>query len=545
MSAHTWISHAAAGGVPDYYARYLAGEPLGAGDLARRCPDLDALATFARGRLGAGLPDALSDALAERARRLGGSEATQHAITETGAGRAVFVFAGQQPGLLAGPLYTLHKAATAVAAARALTARGVPAFPAFWIASDDADLDETGTVYAPGPDRGLRKARLQGTYEAGTLAGDVPVGENDAAFDTLFPDASDAFRARIARMTGAAEDLGDFLAVLLHRAFGADGIVPVDSRTVALREAAAPLVRRYLDVHAQVAERVNAAGDELEPILGTRPLHESSAQSALFEIDTSGRRMKIESPEAAQEIDAARLSAGVVLRPFVQEHVFPTAGFVVGPGELAYLVQSESAAELLGVERSPFVPRLAATWIDDTLVELAEIAGGWEALIQDPAPAVEARVRRELPDRLVRALTALREATTAGFAEIEAFAEREGDKGLAQIGEASRKKADYQIGRVESHALDRARKAAAARGLVLTNVAEFLRPRKGGQERTLSTLWPLDGMDAPVLGARAVAAATLHLESLSLGTAGHALIRVDAEDQRAKEESWGERCESA
>jgi hypothetical protein len=80
---------------------------------------------------------------------------------------------------------------------------------------------------------------------------------------------------------------------------------------------------------------------------------------------------------------------------------------------------------------------------------------------------------------------------------------------------------------------------------VLTNVAEFLRPRKGGQERTLSALWPLAAMDAAALGARVVEAAGEHLERLSSNDTAHALIPLGGEDAGAKEESWGERCESA
>lgn len=545
-TATDWLDHDAAGGIPDPYARYLAGEPLHAGGPERRCPDLESLTAYATDRLGAKIPRDLADALTEQATRLGGGDTSLEAIADAREGRAVLVFAGQQPGLLAGPLYTLHKAATAVAAARALTVAGVRAHPAFWIAADDADLDETGTAYAPGPDRGLRKATLTGKYPAGTACGDVPSSENVAVFETLFPEGPEELRAFVRGCGERGRDIGTFLAVVLHRLFGMHGIVPVDSRTPALRRAAAPLVRRYIEVHADVAARVNAAGAAIEASGGARPIHETSAASALFAVDEEGRRAKLETPEAAGALDPERISTAVVLRPFVQEAVFPSAGMVVGPGELAYLVQTESAAELLGVRRSPFIPRLSATWVDETLVELAGIAGGrWTELFGDPTAAVEARLRREVPEPLARALETLGTDTARGFAEIQEIAEREGDKGLSQMTEASRKKADYQINRLDGYVVDRARKSAAKRGLVLTNVGDMLTPRNGGQERTFSSMWPIGELSSEIVGAATVALAREHLERLSKGETAHALVSFAAMRTRAKEESWGERCESA
>ncbi|MFH2002863.1 MAG: bacillithiol biosynthesis BshC, partial [Planctomycetota bacterium] len=62
-------------------------------------------------------------------------------------GDARFVMAGQQPGLLTGPLYTFLKALSAVLLAQRLSLEThSPVLPLFWIASEDHDVLEVNRV---------------------------------------------------------------------------------------------------------------------------------------------------------------------------------------------------------------------------------------------------------------------------------------------------------------------------------------------------------------------------------------------------------------
>ena len=61
---------------------------------------------------------------------------------------AVAVVTGQQVGLFLGPLYSVYKAATAVACARALQAEtGVRCVPVFWLQTEDHDFEEIDHVH--------------------------------------------------------------------------------------------------------------------------------------------------------------------------------------------------------------------------------------------------------------------------------------------------------------------------------------------------------------------------------------------------------------
>src|SRR3954468_12415509 len=63
----------------------------------------------------------------------------------------VAVVTGQQVGLFLGPLYTVYKAAGAIAIARAIEREtGVRAVPVFWLQTEDHDFEEICRCRVPG-----------------------------------------------------------------------------------------------------------------------------------------------------------------------------------------------------------------------------------------------------------------------------------------------------------------------------------------------------------------------------------------------------------
>src|SRR6266851_10034778 len=84
----------------------------------------------------------------------------------------VAVVTGQQVGLFSGPAYTIYKALTAARLARELTARGIPAVPVFWLATEDHDFAEVNHAWVF--DREHRPVKLA---VDGATASNQPVGE--------------------------------------------------------------------------------------------------------------------------------------------------------------------------------------------------------------------------------------------------------------------------------------------------------------------------------------------------------------------------------
>ncbi len=522
-----WMALDDVPGLPGHYRRFHVGDSAGDPRVLGARPtlaDLDA-------RAGATNPDPpetdLASAVTSRMSRLGASERSLATARGLAQGNTWLVFTGQQPSIVGGPLYTLHKAATAVAVARKLRALGRSVAPAFWIASDDADLQECGTGYAPGPDRAIVRATLDRTYARGVMAGDLPVAEVESAIRRLLGDLPPKTRALLAETSERAEDCGSWLGALILRLFGDDGVVVVDSRMPELRRAAAPIIGRYLELHSEVAERVNDSGQRLESIGIERPVHPASAESALFVV-RDGIREKIDPAAAdARRLPADNLSPGVVLRPYVQDGLFPVLSTVVGPGELSYLAQTAAIGELLGVERGPSIPRLSASWVDRTTAALASgDPDKWRMMMKEPGTLVAAHFRSMLPEELAHALGNADREIHSRFEELEAAAKKVDSSLSEQVASAARK-VRFQLGRLEERALTRAKSQAAKRGEVLTNLADAITPRGGLQERCFTMLWPFASLDPDVVILKVVDAAEDHLIRCDEGSPGHALLSLD------------------
>jgi hypothetical protein len=98
----------------------------------------------------------------------------------------------------------------------------------------------------------------------------------------------------------------------------------------------------------------------------------------LFEI-RNGRRVRVDRPGTAK----GRLSAGVALRPLLQDAVLPTCAYVGGPSEVGYQAALLPAYRAFGIEPPVVFPRATGTLLEPKVARLAEKAGGMPALFGD------------------------------------------------------------------------------------------------------------------------------------------------------------------
>jgi bacillithiol biosynthesis cysteine-adding enzyme BshC len=335
--------------------------------------------------------DTVADLLLDQQRRRGAPAAASEAAERLRDPGAVAVVTGQQAGLFGGPLYTLLKALTAIElAAQARAEHQVSAVPVFWVEAEDHDWDEVSRCAL------LDAGMAPQTVSAGTPpgAGTAPVARvrlDEAITATLAaveaslqpteftPALLDGLRRVYAPGTGMAEAFARWLERLL----GPLGLVVFDASDPAAKPLAASVFAREV-ARAGTTTRLAA---EAGAALASRGYHAQVAPVpdtlALFDIgagrvDTARRPIRIEGDgflvgatrESRADLLAragrapAELSPNVLLRPIVQDTLFPTACYVAGPSELAYLGQLRGVYEAFEVPMPLVYPRATATLLD-------------------------------------------------------------------------------------------------------------------------------------------------------------------------------------
>ena len=396
--------------------------------------------------------------------------AGRKAADELASGRAVAVLAGHQVGLFTGPLYTLGKAFDAIAIARELSRRGVPAVPVFWALTDDHDLEEVARTARPtaeSPERlVLEGADRSNRSPVGPRA--IPEGIETivAAFrENARGEEAAEILEEFARRSAPGRTYGDaFVETLLDLTGEEEGLLVLDPLGDEVGAVARRLFESALDRSGEVADALRAAADAVakaghEPVVPFRP-----ELFPFFAIEDGVRRRvpREDAGKVAEKVarGEARVSADVLTRPVLKALALPAAVSVLGPSEIAYHSQSLPLFPIFGAPLPVLLPRTfvvprgpaerraaAALGIgDEDLLDPAAWAG-------EAAPVEEAERIEEISRRL--------------GVELESLAPSLGgvDATLAGALETARRKATYQIEQLA----ERVRKAAERKDEVALN----------------------------------------------------------------------------
>lgn len=342
--------------------------------------------------------DAIATILQAQLTRRGAPTAAIGAAADLSRPDAVAVVTGQQAGLFGGPFYTLLKAVTTIQLARRTQERhGVPAVPIFWVDGDDHDWDEIRAAHV------LDRDGAPVSVTAGDLpgAGRLPVSALtfDAGIDATIeglaaalpsteftPDLLERLRTRFKAGVSPATAFACWLDDLL----GSEGLVVFEPSDPAAKRLAASVFAGELADPCAVARLVRDAGQAMDALGHAPQIVPTDDTVCLFRIDENGRvplkprdgQMAVGDRQVAldelrheAETHPERFSPNVVLRPIVQDSIFPTVCYVAGPAELAYHAQLGPVYERFGVVRPLVVNRASATVLDGAAVRFLERSG--------------------------------------------------------------------------------------------------------------------------------------------------------------------------
>jgi bacillithiol biosynthesis cysteine-adding enzyme BshC len=416
-----WIRRLAA----DYAFDFAHVEPFFAGDPARPEAWAD---TIARSQATPRQPVALARVLATQQERREAPAEARASAARLADPAARVVITGQQAGLFGGPLFTLLKALTAMQlAADVERTHGVPVVPVFWIDAEDHDWAEVSGCTVLDHElepRVIRLADLPGAGER-PVARLVLAETVTAAIDALqaaLPDTE--FRAEIIEGLrrayrpgrGMAEAFGCWLEAVLGR----HGLVVYDSADPAAKPLAREIFTREIAQPGTTAELASRAGEALVSKGYHAQVTPHEGAISLFHLDASREAIKASGDQAtigertttlaalAEEAATSpdRFSPNVLLRPLVQDAIFPTICYVAGPNELAYLGQLREIYAHFGIAMPLMYQRATATLVDSaTLRFLARYNLPLTALQPQDEKTLNDLLESQLPPTVEHALT--------------------------------------------------------------------------------------------------------------------------------------------
>ena len=370
--------------------------------------------------------DAIADVIAAQQQRRGAPPEARAALDRLRQRGAVAVVTGQQAGALGGPLYTLLKAVTALRlAARVRQDHQVPAVAIFWIDSEDHDWDEVASCTVLDAEVQPRTVRLPAPAGAGALpVGRLPLADGVAATLDELAEALPPTEFTASLMTRLRSSYKPGLSTseafgrLLEFTLGEFGLIVYD----AADPAAKPLVRevfvREVQFPGRTAELALEAGAGLVRLGYHAQVSAHADGLSLFSladgrqpIRTAGGVFRAGDREWAHpallaEVRAnpAGFSPNVLLRPIVQDTLFPTVAYVAGPSELAYLGQLKPVYAHFGVPMPLMVPRVSATLLDSAGVRfLAKYEVPLETLCAQDDSVLNRLLEAALPGEVERA----------------------------------------------------------------------------------------------------------------------------------------------
>jgi bacillithiol synthase len=299
---------------------------------------------------------------------------------------AVAVATGQQAGVFGGPLFTLLKAVTALQLAkRASEELNVDVVPIFWVDAEDHDWEEIRSATVLDPEFQAKTITLADLAGAGELPiASLKLDERvDGSLQELLGAlAPSDFTSWIGDVTRAAYRPGlgmaEAFARWIEAVLGPHGLVVFDSTDIDAKRLASSIFVRELAAPGRTASLAADAADALAARGHAPQVVPQRDSVSLFYLD--GKRQAIrregdryvigdrdvtsEALRKEAEANPARFSPNVLLRPVVQDTLFPTICYVAGPSELAYLGQLRGVYEHFGVPMPLMYPRASATLID-------------------------------------------------------------------------------------------------------------------------------------------------------------------------------------
>ena len=423
------------------------------------------------------------------------------------------VFAGQQVGMLLGPMYTVIKALTAFKLASKLESElGRPVVPCFWMATDDHDFEEIKDV------RILSRAGecMEISYEPASPPAGAPMA--DVLLDDRIKDLISQVEKNLleTEFTGHIKNLlessympgkhlPEAFATLFNQLMEDFGIVPVDPNYPGLKKIMSPVFRREIENHNEIFEHFERRSLDIISAGRHRQVHKTGGTLNLF-INKNGRRNIIvenrrfrldghdgiySGEQLLEMLDKSpeKFSPNVCLRPIAQCLAFPTVCQVVGPSEAAYFAQIQPLFDYLNVPWPVVKPRIFATIVEPHIQKIfKKLSLDFAFLYDDTEHEISRAIKEKFPPETQQKAESLRSEIDKPLRDLLKSLENS-DSESGQAIEHTRKRIDHEMNHLSKKLFTAHKKRHETVKGQIHRAAKFLFPVSKFQERVLSPVY--------------------------------------------------------
>jgi bacillithiol synthase len=389
------------------------------------------------------------------------------------------ILTGQQVGLFTGPIYTIYKALAAIRIAEELKSRGILSVPVFWMETEDHDLPEATRRTLASADHSV------GVTDYGDMLfkdAEVPQGsvgrmqfpENirqvvqhylDHLPDTVW---KQEIRLQLETACRPGATFAQSFAQLLSGIFRGSGLILFDPHCPDAKRLARGILQKAIrdaDVirHALLERNkdLEAAGFHAQvSVLENSTVlfyFQDGARYALekkgsgFSLKNSHGRFSVDSLIQCAEQSPEKFSPNVLLRPLIQDHLFPTAAYVGGSAEVAYFAQIEVLYKTWNRPMPIIWPRNSFTLLEPGIsAELDRLGIDVQDCFRGRQCLTEKALSGSGCLEAASNLETLQERLDQGLAEIRPEIELV-DATLATALETARRKILHNVQRLKSH----------------------------------------------------------------------------------------------
>ncbi|MDP3023992.1 MAG: bacillithiol biosynthesis cysteine-adding enzyme BshC, partial [candidate division Zixibacteria bacterium] len=358
---------------------------------------------------------------------------------------SLVVFTGQQVGLFGGPLYTIYKAITTLKLAQALSFRfSRPFVPLFWLDSEDHDFEEVRSTCIVDKENQIKEIKYSpAKVSSGSPMYQVVLEEEitscvELLKSSLHPsEFKDKVIQKLDEFYVKGETISNSIAKWMTTLLGKYGLVIVDAGDKELKKLAVDLFLKEIKNPGKSMKLVKETGEKL----GSSGYHQQVIKPEeminlflevegrrsslkwsgdLIELEGSDRKMTREEFNQIIENEPQRLSPNVLLLPLMRSHLFPTAVYIGGPGEISYYAQLKSVFEFYDIPIPIVYPRASLSLIEDKVRQVFQkYSLDFIDLFQDTEILINSILKDKFPNPLDKILEEKREQIRESLNELE------------------------------------------------------------------------------------------------------------------------------